>query len=380
MADVLVMPQLGRITSEALLQKWLVEIGAEIRLGDPLCEIETDKATIEYESPFAGVLLRRVTAGKSYPVGVPIAIIGPRDESVENIDLFEPDPVNLESPIPASPETKGATTPPARKVQPAASPIARRLAKELGLDLATIRGTGPGNRITRGDIEAATRGSSKETLEVPSPMWKAVAESMSVSATIPQFALERDVQVTESQRIVDNLRQSQPGVGRPTIADAITVSLARALRDHQRFLRSWIKGRLVPSEEVNVGVAVALLNGLIVPVIHGADRLTILQASEQRNVLQQKAKAGNLSQADILGAVFTVSNLGPMGVHRFHPLINPPESGILGIGATTRRGDDLLLTLTLVADHRVVSGADGAALLSDIAGKLETPDGMQSLT
>jgi pyruvate dehydrogenase E2 component (dihydrolipoamide acetyltransferase) len=372
-AEVVVMPKLGLTAKEALLSTWLVEVGGTVAVGDPLCEIETDKITNEMESPGAGTLLARIDPDVVVPVGAPIAVIGAPGEDVADISLFatpapagaasaEGDPA--ESAV-APAETGVAPAPGAGRI--AASPVARRRAEELGVPLESILGTGPGERITLDDVEAAGVRDTAVVSEEPSRLRRAIAEAMSLSAAIPQFTLEREVDVTD---LLERLEGSaDPQV--PSVADAIGVAAARAIRVHSAFLRSWADGAFARHDDVHLGVAVAVDDGLIVPVVRRADRMGAGTFAAVRRSLQERTRAGKLASAEVTGAVFTISNLGPLGVDRFRALVNPPESAILGIGRVREISGRRIVSLSLSADHRVVDGAQGARLLGEIARQLE---------
>jgi pyruvate dehydrogenase E2 component (dihydrolipoamide acetyltransferase) len=371
-AEVVVMPKLGLTMESGELVAWLKDVGEAITVGERLCEVETDKLTVEVESPAAGVLLARIEPAPGIPVGAPVAVVGAPGEDVSAISLFGPSPAQVgksAGPLPA-----GSVQPqaPLRKTLTAvapSSPAARRRAMELGIDVTRVQGTGPGGRVTLADIEAAARDSTsmspgESVPDPPSRLRRATAEAMSISAGIPQFRLERDVDVTS---LLERLAaQAAP---RPTIADAVIVAVARALTRHPAFLRSWDGGDIRQRDRVNIGVAVALDEGLVVPVLADADQLDIAGVAGARRLLQQQAKEGRVVSS--APAVFTVSNLGPFGVDRFTALVNPPESGILAIGRVHAHDAGREVTLTLSADHRVVDGLDGARLLADVAEALE---------
>jgi pyruvate dehydrogenase E2 component (dihydrolipoamide acetyltransferase) len=376
MPQIVVMPKMGLTATEAELSSWLVEIEQEVSEGDLLCEIETDKITNEVESPASGVLLKRIEPGVVVPVGEPIAVLGTQGEDVSGIRLYGADKDRVAAPA-AGPEA-GAEE---RSDEPAggrvkSSPAARQRAQELGVSLEELVGSGPGGRVTLEDVEAASESTGK-AYEEPSRLRRAIARSMSLSASVPQFSLERDVVVGD---LAARLEDYQPrDETRPGIADAIGVALCRGLRGQPRFLRSWVGDRFEIHRDVNVGIAVALEEGLIVPVMRGADRLTLAEFAVARRDLQERVREGRLSSAEASGAVFTLSNLGPLGVDRFTALVNPPESGILAVGRVHSREGRRRLTLTLSADHRVVDGADGARLLAEIAHSLEDEAGVAGL-
>jgi pyruvate dehydrogenase E2 component (dihydrolipoyllysine-residue acetyltransferase) len=402
MAEVFVMPKLGLTMEEGSLNGWHVRLGDRIDVGDRICEVETDKLSVDVESPFAGILLRYVEPGASVPVGAPIAVIGAADEDAQQVRLFGDASAGPEAPEPPAPvpASAGAVESPRRAGRPA-SPLARKLAGELGVQLAAVRGTGPGGRITRADIERASSASGsagdvptaapaaatpppaampravippEAPIEVAQPTRKrrAIAASMMLSAAIPQFSLQREIDVVALEALLLRRRGWFAATQRPTVADAVGVAVARALAGRPAFLTSWSDDGLLRHPDVHLGVAVALTDGLVVPVITNADSRSLPEFAEIRRDLQQRAAKGALRAAETCGAVFTLSNLGPLGVDRFIALVNPPESGILALGRIRDDQARRILTLTLSVDHRVVDGADGARLLADVAAWLET--------
>jgi pyruvate dehydrogenase E2 component (dihydrolipoamide acetyltransferase) len=365
------MPKLGLTMEHGELVDWLKEVGEPVRVGERLCEVETDKLTVEVESPAQGVLLARIEPGAGIPVGAPVAIVGAPGEDISAIRLFDHSDLLADSPavpVQVASAEQAADPRAASSAGSRSSPAARKRAAELGVEMSLIRGTGPGGRVTLADIEAAARdggGSGGPTAsEASSRLRMATAAIMSISAGIPQFSLERDVDVTD---LLQALAERE--APRPSIADAVIVALARALTRHPAFLGFWDDGEIRAHDRVNIGVAVAVEDGLVVPVLQDADRLDTDQLAAARRQLQEHAMQGRLPSS--AQAVFTVSNLGPFGVDRFTALVNPPEPGILAIGRTRVRDARQEVTLTLSADHRVVDGLDGARLLADVAETLE---------
>jgi pyruvate dehydrogenase E2 component (dihydrolipoyllysine-residue acetyltransferase) len=372
-AEVVVMPKLGLTMEHGELVSWLKEVGEAVSVGERLFEVETDKLTVEVESPAPGVLLARIAPAPGVPVGAPVAVVGAEGEDVSAIRLFDLSNQPADSPaVPAPARSTEPQADPRAAVNSAdspSSPAARKRARELDVELALIRGTGPGGRVTLADVEAAAQDSRAASngptaSAAPSRLRRATAEIMSISAGIPQFSLERDVDVTGLLQALAAREAPRPG-----IADAVIVALAGALTRHPGFMRSWNDGEILAHDRVNIGVAVALDDGLVVPVLADADRLGIAGVASARRQLQEQAMRGRLASS--AQAVFTVSNLGPFGVDRFTALLNPPESGILAIGRARVRDTRQEVTLTLSADHRVVDGLDGARLLADVAETLE---------
>jgi pyruvate dehydrogenase E2 component (dihydrolipoamide acetyltransferase) len=403
MAEIVVMPKIGLTAREVLLREWLVDVGQQVEIGQPLCEIETDKILNEMESPSSGVLLKRLDSEVVVPVGEPIAVIGEAGEEVDRIHLYatseggrrEGGQGEVAGSREGSAVPGGAAASTAGAGRVPSSPIARKLAKELRVDLSVVKGSGPGGRITRRDVEAAA-GSLKERPEIgvgkkeavtrasdtarrqePTKLRRAIAAAMSLSAAIPQFSLERDVEIAELRNVL--IARSYGLSASMGMADAIGVAAARSIRRHAAFLRAWINDSIESHNEVNLGLAVAVEDGLIVPVLRNVDQMSVEQFSQARRELQERTLSGKLRTHELSGAVFTLSNLGPFGVDRFRALVNPPESGILALGRARAMGDRTVLTLSLSADHRVVDGVQGAQLLSSIAGLLEEASGLRKL-
>lgn len=388
MAEIVVMPKMGLTAREGRIESWLVEVGGQVGVGDALLEVETDKVTAEIESPASGVLLRRTDAGLVVAVGEPIAVIGEAEEDVSSIELIS---LDRQRSSPASGVVTGepATGPERRDAvrgdpRMKVSPVARKRAAMLGVDLSTVQGSGPGGRITVSDVEDAAVGPRATVMpaavEAGAPpdrrveasrLRKAIAATVSLSAAVPQFSLERDVDVGGlSRSLAERFAAASP---KPGLADAIGVATARAVRRHEEFLRQWDDGWFRYVEGVHLGIAVALGDGLVVPVIRDADRLSIDGFAAVRRQVQKDAIDGKLGSAAVAGAAFTISNLGPFGVDRFRALVNPPESGILALGRARDVMGRLTITLCLSADHRVVDGLQGARLLDAISLQLEDP-------
>jgi pyruvate dehydrogenase E2 component (dihydrolipoamide acetyltransferase) len=358
---------------EGKIVAWRKREGDRVEAGEILFEVETDKATMEVEASTSG-FVRKILIGEGMtaPVASTIALI---TESAE-----EPlgDMAVVERPTPQQPAAESATTGPTPMAalegeRVRSSPAARKRAQELGVDIASVNGTGPGGRITIEDVEAAAAGhaaggaatpgaaSAKGGRRIPlTRMRRAIADAMTRSAAVPQFQIARDVDMTAA----DAMRK---GVG-ASYTDVLVAACAQALVKHERFRARFDGDALMVSDAVNVGIAVALDDGLIVPVLHDADRKDLATLRSERERLEEGARAGKLPADALTGASFTVSNLGTLGVDRFTALVNPPEAAILAVG---RVSSAKMLTLTLTVDHRVADGADAARFLAEIAGWLE---------
>jgi pyruvate dehydrogenase E2 component (dihydrolipoamide acetyltransferase) len=380
---------------EGRIVAWHKRVGDAVAAGDLLFEVETDKATMQVESPTTGTLRRILfPADATAPVATVIALI--TETADEAIPSDFPDAAGL-----PKPSQRGGAQPPMGPGPTAArgpsegqplsapldgdrvrsSPAARKRAQELGVDISGINGTGPGGRVTLEDVEAASTwkasppASSKEKREPLSRMRKAIGERMTKSIREqPQFSISRDVDMTAA-----NEKRKAAGA---SYTDAVVAAAAKTLRDHPR-LRSRIEdGELATSDAPNVGLAIALEDGLLVAVLRDADRKSLAELAAERERLEEHARAGKLAEHELTGSVLTVSNLGTMGVDRFTAIVNPPEAAILAVGRVADRvvaRDGLptvrpMATLTLSVDHRVADGATAARYLSAVAERLERGD------
>lgn len=376
------MPRLGQDMTEGILVEWLKSPGDRVEEGELLAVIETDKAEVAFESPAGGYLVAILLEPRSTAAtGAPIAWIG-EEPSSQPPSL---DPAPAEGPAPGvaretrAPGARPSRPAPAKSRRKPVSPLARRRAAELGVDPAGVDGTGPGGRVTVEDVVRAHEAAQARAPE-PGPlsgMRRAIATRMARSAAIPQFRLVREIVI----------EQPDQAAGRPkaTYTDLLLWATARALAERRSVNASWIDGnppsvRLHPV--VNLGFAVAVEDGLLVPVIPDAAVLSMARISAQRRHLEQAARRGRLRPENLEGGTFTVSNLGAAGVDEFAALINPPEAGILAVGAVKPRPvvvDGVLaaaptVRLTLTGDHRVFDGLEGARFLAALAAHLRSPD------
>jgi pyruvate dehydrogenase E2 component (dihydrolipoamide acetyltransferase) len=417
MPDVL-MPRLSDTMTEGVLSQWLRDEGEPVHRGDVLAEIETDKATMELEAYDEGVLERHLVApGMTVPIGQPIAVIGDGGHADRADRADRPEagaaplpaappaealPVAAESPAPPAPIAPSGT-PSVRT-----SPLARAMAREHGIDLATIAGTGPGGRIVRADVQDAIATTQPAARPEPPPapgrpaadtaapdalaagdqklplsaVRRITARRLTESATAPHFYLTSVVDVGRllAFRGEINERLAANGVN-ISVTDLLVRACAVTLRAHPQVNASWGGDHLLRHEHINVGVAVALDDGLIVPVIRDADHKSVGEIAAEAHALTERARAGKLSPDDFSGGTFTISNLGMYGIDHFTAVINPPEAAILAVGAARqeaaiRDGQVVAATtmkLTLSVDHRVLDGATGAAFLRDLTALLEQP-------
>lgn len=376
------MPRLGQDMEEGVLVEWLKSPGDRVDEGDLLAVIETDKAEVAFESPAGGYLVAILLEPRAAAAtGAPIAWIA-NDPNAQPPSLDPPPSeglapgVDQESPAPGG---RSSRPPPRKSSRKPVSPLARRRAAELGVDLAGVEGTGPRGRVTEDDVMRAHEAAQVRAPEsIPlSGMRRAIAARMTGSAAIPQFRLVREV-------VID--RPDQAGDGpKVTYTDLLLWATARALAERPSVNAGWIDDnpssiRLHPV--VNLGFAVAVDDGLLVPVIRDAAALSPAQTSAERRRLEEAARRGRLRPEDLEGGTFTVSNLGAAGVDEFGALINPPEAGILAVGAVKPRPvviDGAVVAaptarLTLTGDHRVFDGLEGARFLAALIAHLRSPD------
>jgi pyruvate dehydrogenase E2 component (dihydrolipoyllysine-residue acetyltransferase) len=413
MPDVL-MPRLSDTMTEGVLTQWLKQEGDPVHAGDVLAEIETDKATMELEAFDDGVLTRILAAaGTTVPIGEPIAIIGDRGIGRDSTTVPVADtPASAPTPPPerSAPDDQvpaAASSPRLAPPTVRTSPLARALAREHGIDLTAIAGTGPGGRIVRADVndaiaaEAGTvpaaptaapsaAGTTALTTAVPdddeqvplTTMRRVTAQRLTESAAAPHFSLTSVVDAAAflALRVEANEQVAATGT-RISVTDLLIRACALTLRSHPQVNSSWAGDHLTRHRRIHVGSAVALTDGLIVPVIRDADRKSVTEIAAEAHLLTERARAGKLSPPEFTGGTFTVSNLGTFGVDHFTAVINPPQAAILAVGAATEQavvregqvGVATIMRLTLTVDHRVLDGATGAAFLRDLVQLLQQP-------
>jgi len=393
------MPRLSDSMEEGTILRWLKADGDTIARGDELAEIETDKATMTYEADDAGVLQIAVGEGETRPVGAVIARL-----SADGAASAAPAAPAV--PRGAAPAARSASGPArVRPIRVKASPLARRLAAGLGVDLAGLAGTGPAGRIVKRDVEAAAteRPAPEPAVSAPEPPARApeppatgargaatahqlsrpqatVARRMAqAKATMPDFAISTDVDMDAAVDLRERLKELDGPA--PSFNDFVVKACALALRRHPRANAAYVDDRFELYERVNVGVAVAAADALLVPVVADADRRSLGSIAGESRRLAEAARAGTLTPAELEGATFSVSNLGMYGVTHFTAVLNPPQAAILAVGALAQRPvvvDGALavghrMTITLTCDHRILYGADAAAFLADVRSALEQP-------
>jgi pyruvate dehydrogenase E2 component (dihydrolipoamide acetyltransferase) len=384
------MPALGVAQEKGTLLNWLKAEGQSVTQGEPLMEVETDKATVEIEAPASGILTNvSASPGDDVPVGNRIAVILAPGEKFEESPVASGQPrVNIATvetaPQPMTTRRSETQVPEHGKLK--ASPAARRIAREKNLDLSKVRGTGPEGAVLAEDVlrfaaEAplATDGGPK--VQELTPMRRIIAERMTKSKqTAPHFYLTMDANMTEVGRSRSALKDT-PERTIPSINDFILSACARALRDFPSLNAAFTEQGVQIYADINIGMAVALDEGLVVPVIRNADRLSLEALAKQSRELADRAQKKKLFPLDYEGGTFTVSNLGMFGVDNFVAIINPPQCAILAVGRVAPRvvpdGESVairsMMTLSLSADHRVVDGAIAARFLREVKRLLENP-------
>lgn len=424
MATDVILPVLGMAQDTGKIVEWLKNEGEYVNEGEPLVVIETDKAAVDLEAPASGILARiTAAAGDEVPVAQVIAVILADADvaATTSVAATSASAAHTESSAIASmPEplagaerfahtgtrSLDAGTMTGGNGRQLASPKARRMATEYGLDIATLPGTGPGGVVVAADVLAASTSvapSASAMVMTPSALvaatapsqqqqptrskpnapgmsttWRLMAERTTQSwTTIPHFFLVREV--AASQLVAWRERAAQQSAEKITFSDLLIKIVAEALRRHPRLNASWTDGTIRLNDEVNIGLAVAVEDGLIVPVIHQADDLTLNGIAKQRADLVGRAQAGKLRLRDLQDGTFTISNLGMYGIDAFNAIINAPQAAILAVGRLADRivpvnGQPAvrpMLTLTLSCDHRVVDGARGAQFLATVTELIE---------
>jgi pyruvate dehydrogenase E2 component (dihydrolipoamide acetyltransferase) len=411
----LTMPKLSDSMEDAVIVRWLKDAGQSFARGEPLAEIETDKATVVYEAETDGVIASIVVPeGNAARVGEPIATLdGAGASAPAPVSASAPASESGSAPTPApergrdeSPRRRSGAAGGANDAAPGrarATPVARRRAVELGISLHGLGGTGPGGRITRTDVERAAAStaaapeppgddsslarsggeeSAKGTAEsLPlTPTQATIARRMTAGAAVPTFTVTVEIDMS-------TVTQMRAGAGElvdpvPSVNDFVVRAAALTLRRFPALNASFAGDRIERWSRVNVGIAVALDGALLVPAVRDADRRTLAEIASESRLLVERARSRGLGPDDLTSATFTVSNLGMFGVHSFTAIVDPPQTAILAVGGIARRpvegGDgrvefrDTMLA-TLTADHRVVYGADGAAFLAHLRKLLESP-------
>jgi pyruvate dehydrogenase E2 component (dihydrolipoamide acetyltransferase) len=419
----IVMPRLSDSMEEGTILTWMKKVGDEIEVGDEIVEIETDKANMAYESDVAGTLTEILAQeGTTLAIGTPIARVG---DDGEGSGASAAGPVTAGGTLEDSRADNGAADSGPRSDESdrvKASPVARRIAKEKGLDLSTIEGSGPGGRIVKSDVKKAAASSAGDagaggprgaedastvgdaaavgpTAEgsAPSPetakgqvsyedlskLQSTIARRMSESkATAPHFYLEAEIDMSRAVEARRRIKATAAeGETVPSFNDMVVKACALALREHPRANGAYRDGRFELYSRVNVGVAVAAQDALVVPTVFDADKKGLRQIAAELRALAQKVREGTITPPELSGGTFTVSNLGMYGIDNFSAVINTPQAAILAVGAikerpVVREGElaaAQMLYVTLACDHRILYGAPAAEFLARVRTLLEEP-------
>lgn len=409
MAEVIRMPKMSDTMTEGVIVSWLKQVGDDIKPGDILAEVETDKATMELENYVKGTLLHiGIPAGGSVPVDAIIAVVGKKDEDISGLLSGGAAPaaapaketaaeVASSSPVASTPTAPVAETNNDSRLK--ASPLARKIADEKGIDLNQVNGSGDGGRIVKRDVEQftpaaqSTTPASKQSVILPgvvgqesyeevnvSQMRKVIARRLSESKhTAPHFYLTMSINMDKAIEARKAMVEYSPV--KISVNDLIIKAVATALRKHPHVNASWLGDKIRYNHHIHVGVAVAIEDGLIVPVIKFADNKSLSHISAEVKELADKAKNKKLQPNEFEGNTFTISNLGMFGIDEFTAIINPPDACILAVGAAketviVENGQmkvGNVMKVTLSCDHRVVDGAVGSAFLKTLKELLENP-------
>ncbi len=406
MATDVKLPRLGQGMESGTIVRWLKAEGDSVEKGEPLFEVDTDKATQEVEAEATGVLLRIAVAEGEVPVGVTVALIGEPGEAVAISDVpsemasgaseAPAPPAEVEPPAPAS-EFRGVINGAGEEVggRVKASPLARRMARERGIDLGTVTGTGPDGRVVAEDVERAAVApaapiepaaaqlavsASAETATPLTTIRRTIARRLTAAWQVPVFQLTVSADMTRANALIARSRELDPDV-RATVTDLIVRVCAGGLQRHPDVNVQFTEEALLRFPSANIGLAVAAPQGLVVPVIRSAERLSLAEVARRRAELVELARTGAFKLHDLEGGTFTVSNLGMFGVEQFSAVLNPPQAAILAVGATIDRPVALdgevvvrpMMAVTLTVDHRAVDGAPAADFLRTVKTFLEDP-------
>ena len=393
MATEVILPRLGQGMESGTIVRWLKSEGEPVEKGEPLFELDTDKVTQEVEAEAAGVLLKIAVSEGEVPVGQTVAFIGAEGEDVPDVSAAVPLKASEPMSAPAVVEVREEAAVASGNGRIKASPLARRMARERGIELSGIRGTGPDGRIVAEDVERAEAGAppapvaartavpSGEVERVPlSNVRKTIARRLTQAWQIPVFQLQASADMTRVNALVARLRERDPEV-RITVTDVLTKVSAQALLRHREVNAEFTEDAILLHPSANVGLAVAAPQGLVVPVIRGAERLSLTEIAGVRADLVGRARENKLRAEDLEGGTFTISNLGMYAVESFTAVLNPPQAAIVAVGATEERvvpvgGETAvrpMVTLTCTFDHRAVDGAPAAAFLQTLKESLEDP-------
>jgi pyruvate dehydrogenase E2 component (dihydrolipoamide acetyltransferase) len=415
MAEMVIMPKLGFDMAEGLLVRWIKQEGEPVQKGEILAEIETDKVTQELPSSFDGVMLKHlVDQGTSVPVGAPIAFIGAPGEVVELdavlVGEVKKEAVLVEAQAAVAPLAQSEEGLPQGTVK--ASPLARRMAAERGLDLRSVRGSGPGGRIIRRDVEAAllsaSAAPSPNALVAVEPQPKAVIEPIppvevpvlpdervaldklrlaigrrmvESKQSLPHFYVTHEYAVEALLALRKQINDTLPEDQKVSVNDFIIKAVAMTLREYPNLNASIVGNELVRHGQIHIGVAVSVPGGLLTVVCQNADRKPLRRISAEVKSMAARARSGKVRAEDVEGSTFSISNLGMFDVENFAAIINPPEAAILAVGSARavpvvvdgELKPGMRMKMTLSADHRVTDGVEAAQFLQALAAWLENP-------
>jgi len=393
-ATTVIMPKLGLTMKEGTIEKWLKQEGDRVEKGEPLVEIITEKLNFQYESPASGILRKILhPEGKVVAVTTPIAIIAEEGEALPEFEAIKPE-APAEASVPAAAVRSEAKE---HRERIFASPAARKIAQEKGIDLSLLKGSGPDGRITQADVLKAAERIQTEGARAPVPeqkptekliplkgIRKIIAQRMTESfRDVPHFYLSVEVDMSAVQDLKEKVKDEveKRAKVKLTLTDILVKIVASALKEHPIMNSRFEGDQIRLLEEINVGVAIALADGLIVPVVRNADQKSLSEVASAIRTITKRARRGKLSLEDVGGGTFTLSNMGMLGIDKINPIINPPECAILGVGRTIEkpvvRGEEIKIKpmawLTLSSDHRIVDGAAAGLFLSHIQKIIENP-------
>lgn len=407
------MPQMGFDMKEGTVVRWLLTEGSDVKVGDPVAEIETDKAVVEFESTASGVLRKvLVPEGSTVSVGESIAIVGSADEELPSIEtkiVDSSDEVpdsSIDIIAPQSPDEARQEIPESDLVEEIhevrASPVAKRLADEKGIDLSKVEGTGPGQRITKADL-LAYESSMPKDLSVSTPKLVQVSGTDDVGSDkqplskmrnqiarvtvkskqeTPHFYVSADINMTWAMQMRQQINgDSIPGIAKVSVNDLIIKACVEALKKYPKFNASFVDDSIKMNKGINVGIAIAEDEGLILPAIIGCERQSLLEIAQSSKDLIERSKSGTLRPEEYTGGTFSISNLGMFDVSSFIAIILPPQSAVLAVGTVSKKPVVIdeqvnvadMMTATLSVDHRISDGAEGARFLVEVKRLLENP-------
>lgn len=393
MATDVILLRLGSTTMEsAVVLEWLSNVGDEVDEGETIVILEADKVEVELPAPASGILIAAADIGAEIDVGATVGMIGTAEEAEamqsagtddteddvgDDVEDAGDEP-DRSAPVDVEPEPSPG---PAHSDTVRAAPPARKLARELGVDLATITGTGPSGRIMSEDVRAAADTASQRVRSADAVRGRIARRLAESSAQVVPVTLHRRIDATAMVGRVAHMKDAAQSEERPpSYEDMVIAAVGRALREHPTMNSSWIDDAVSPNAAIDVNVAVQAPTGLVAPLLRAADRLDVEQIAIERRRLTGRAMAGELSPDDVAPGTFTVTNLGAFGVDQFTPTVSAPQVGILGMGRLTEamvprdRGFDVAETmwLSLTFDHRAIDGAPAASFLGAVADILET--------